>query len=376
MGSTKIPPTPTLELHREKYTYAEEASGASRRVVVGPSHRPAQPADPYLLSGPFGESDESRHGHAGTGHQDESLSAPATFFQLGFIDRGLHGVDPEEGDQTGQTTLLDADARSHHWKLGQTDLNLLCLGLLHQDVSIPLESVSLGKAGNSNTKERKKLFRKAWRYLKDYSCCLLADREFVGIEWLSFLLGLPGLEFIIRIRCDGWITFPNGKKRALSLLVRNLHKGKTRIYENVILYEQSDKVRVHLVCHRSQKGELVLLATHRSDLEQVLDLYKTRWSIETAFGFLKSKGFDLEETHLTKPKRIQLLMRVLSLTLLWGLLVGIEAHQHKPITVKKYGRKAISFVRLGLDHLQDAITNIDDQWKEFRHYCRILLSCT
>ena len=76
-----------------------------------------------------------------------------------------------------------------------------------------LESVSLGKAGNSNTKERKKLFRKAWRYLKDYSCCLLADREFVGIEWLSFLLELPGLEFIIRIRCDGWITFPNGNKR-------------------------------------------------------------------------------------------------------------------------------------------------------------------
>ena len=276
----------------------------------------------------------------------------------------------------GKPLFLTLTLDRTHWKLGQTDLNLLCLGLLHQDVSIPLESVSLGKAGTSNTKERKKLFRKAWRYLKDYSCCLLADREFVGIEWLSFLLGLPGLEFIIRIRCDGWITFPNGKKRALSLLVRNLHKGKTRIYENVILYEQSDKVRVHLVCHRSQKGELVLLATHRSDLEQVLDLYKTRWSIETAFGFLKSKGFDLEETHLTKPKRIQLLMGVLSLTLLWGLLVGIEAHQHKPITVKKHGRKALSFVRLGLDHLQDAITNIDDQWKEFRHYCRILLSCT
>ena len=263
-----------------------------------------------------------------------------------------------------------------HWKFGHTDLNLLCLGLLHGDVSIPLESVSLGKAGNSNTKERKKLFRKAWRYLKDYSCCLLADREFIGVEWLSFLLGLAGLEFIIRIRCEGWITFPNGEKRLLSVLMRHLRKGKTRIYENVVLYDKSDKVRVHLVCHRSEKGELVLLATNRSDLDQVLSIYSTRWSIETAFGFLKSKGFDLEETHLTKPKRIQLLLSVLSLALLWGLLVGIDADRSKPIAVKKHGRKAVSFVRLGLDHLQDAITNIDEQWRLFRHYCRLLLSCT
>jgi hypothetical protein len=263
-----------------------------------------------------------------------------------------------------------------HWKFGAMDLNLLCVGLLHGEVSIPLESVSLGKAGNSNTKERKKLFRKAWRYLKAYSCCLLADREFVGIEWWSFLLDLPGLEFIIRIRCEGWITFPNGEKRLLSVMMRHLRKGTTRIYENGILYDSSDKVRVHLVCHRAEKGELVLLATNRSDLDQVLSIYSTRWSIETAFGFLKSKGFDLEETHLAKPERIQLLLSVLSLALLWGLIVGIEADQHKPIAVKKHSRKAISFVRLGLDHLQEAITNIDQQWRQFRHYCRLLLSCT
>lgn len=74
--------------------------------------------------------------------------------------------------KSGKQLFLTLTMDRTHWKLGQTDLNLLCLGLLHQDVSIPLESVSLGKAGNSNTKERKKLFRKAWQYLKDYSCCL------------------------------------------------------------------------------------------------------------------------------------------------------------------------------------------------------------
>ena len=36
-----------------------------------------------------------------------------------------------------------------------------------------------------------------------------------------------------------------------------------------------------------------------------------------------------------------------------------------------HGRKAICFVRLGWDHLQDTIGNFDCQWKEFRHYCRL-----
>ena len=178
------------------------------------------------------------------------------------------------------------------------------------------------------------------------------------MEWFRFLLEQHGLEFIIRIRCNCWVTLKDGRFRHLSLLTRNLPKGKTRIYEQVKLYDLEETVQVNLVCQRSAKGELVLLVTNRSDLNHVLDIYPTRWSIETAFGFLKSKGFDLEKTHLTKPKRIQLLLGVLSLCLLWALLVGVQEHLRKPITVKNHGRKTISFVRLGLDQLQDAIGNI------------------
>ena len=49
----------------------------------------------------------------------------------------------------GQSVLLVLDRT--HWMLGQTDLNILCLGLVYQGVSIPLEYGSLPKPGNSNT---------------------------------------------------------------------------------------------------------------------------------------------------------------------------------------------------------------------------------
>ena len=51
------------------------------------------------------------------------------------------------------------------WRLGRTDLNVLCVGLVYQGVSIPLEYQSLQKPGNSNTDERKRILTKVLAYL-------------------------------------------------------------------------------------------------------------------------------------------------------------------------------------------------------------------
>ena len=298
------------------------------------------------------------------------------FFSSGLSPTTLSEFMVRRLVQPGKPLFLSLPFDRTHWRLGRIDVNVLCLGLLHEGVSIPLESMALGKAGNSNTAERKKLFRRAWRYLKAYPCCLLADREFIGADWLRFLLKQKGLDFIIRIRYDSWLTLANGQLRHLEQFTRNLPKGKTRTYESVELYDGKKAVRLNLVCHRSVKGDLVLLATNRTDLDQVLDLYKTRWSIKTAFGFFKSRGFNLEDTHLTQAKRIELLLAVLALGLMWSLLVGIWLDPQKPIKRKKHGRKAISCVRLGINHLHDILEHLDDKWRGFRACCRLLLSCT
>ena len=85
----------------------------------------------------------------------------------------------------GQHLYLSLDWT--HWKLGKTHQNILGLGLLFQGVSIPLMYEVLGKAGNANTDERKRLMKKALKYLKGYSCTLLADRAFIGSAWFTFL---------------------------------------------------------------------------------------------------------------------------------------------------------------------------------------------
>ena len=45
-------------------------------------------------------------------------------------------------------------------------------------------------------------------------------------------------------------------------------------------------------------GELVIIATQEQP-ETALADYRERWQIETLFGCLKTRGFDLETTHIT-----------------------------------------------------------------------------
>ena len=44
-----------------------------------------------------------------------------------------------------------------------------------------------------------------------------------------------------------------------------------------------------------------------------IEAYGERWQIETLFGCLKSKGFNLEDTHMTAPAKIDRLMSVLAI---------------------------------------------------------------
>ena len=140
---------------------------------------------------------------------------------------------------------------------------------------------------------------------------------------------------------------------AMGLLLNERRpRGTTRYYPQTILY---DGLTLNLVCPRPVRGERILLITNRTDLQQVLALYGQRWAIETTFACLKSRGFNLEDTHLTHPQRLHLLMGLLAWTLLWALLVGQQLHHTKPIPIKKHGRPAISLFRRGLDPLTPII---------------------
>ena len=269
----------------------------------------------------------------------------------------------------GKPILLTLDRT--HWQYGQTHNNLLCLGLVHQRVSIPLEYVALGRAGNSATSDQIDVLDRALGYLSAERCCLLADREFIGGAWLGHLLERE-VDFVIRLRCNHTITRADGRARSLARSTRTQAKGTTRVYEQVQLHAGTNSVVVHLICHRAANGQRVFLATTRTDFDAVVALYKQRWAAETAFGFLKSKGFDLEATRLRAPQRV---LRLVGL--LWTLCVGAHLHQQKPLPNKKHGYPAHSLFRRGLEAIQHHIAQTkQNTTSRLYNIIRLVVSCS
>ena len=80
------------------------------------------------------------------------------FFSSGLSPSPLSAFIVDRLVQPGKVLFLSLPFDRTHWRLGRIDVNVLCLGLLPHGVSIPLESMALGKAGNSNTAERKNCF--------------------------------------------------------------------------------------------------------------------------------------------------------------------------------------------------------------------------
>ena len=203
--------------------------------------------------------------------------------------------------------------------------------LVHQGGSIPLAYQSLQKPGNSNTDERKHLLTQVGAYLDASVCCLVADRELIGREWLAFLWEQP-IDFVIRLRGNTSLTLDDGRRRYAATFNERMPRNTTRYYPQTTLYTG---LTLNLVCHRPARGERILLITNRTDLQQVLAVYGQRWAIETTFACLKSRGFNLEDTHMTHPQRVHLLLGLLAWTLLWATAHGRATPSKKTQPPKK-----------------------------------------
>lgn len=239
-----------------------------------------------------------------------------------------------------------------NWKWGQANINMLTLGIVYRGTAIPVYWQLLDKRGNSNTAERQELIR---RFIRCFgkACIqgLLADREFVGCDWLSWLLE-ENIPFYVRIRNNMIATNTRGLPVNVSDLFSGLAAGESLVLSGL---REVMGCKVYLSALRLADGELLIVATSQEG-EAAIERYGLRWEIETLFGCLKSRGFRFEDTHMTKPDRIQKLMAILSIALAWAHRVGEWRNAHRDgIKVKKHGRLAKSLFRHGLDYIRELL---------------------
>lgn len=248
-----------------------------------------------------------------------------------------------------------------NWRWGKRDINILTLAVVHKGIAIPLFWSFLPKKGNSNWRERIELVERFVKLFgKKRIAGLVADREFVGKEWLGYLLDNE-IPFDIRVKNNQLSTTSTGKETTLGALFYGIKFGEHRVISG------KRKISGHelfLSGTMTQAGEQLIIASSK-DHGQSLERYSQRWQIETLFQALKSRGFNFEDTHITMPERLNTLTCILSLCFSLAHLVGEWRHKHEPIKILKHGRPQHSLFRYGCDWVRDKFLNAYVTAKEF-----------
>lgn len=239
-----------------------------------------------------------------------------------------------------------------NWKLGQKNINILMLGVSYKNVAFPLMFRMLDKRGNSHTAERIALMKDFIDWFgKDCIDCLLADREFVGKDWLSFL-NENNIRYHIRIRNNFKIYCPRRQKEITAWLLFNTLKINQMKHCHKIVQMHGEYCYLSgMKTIKDGKMEFCILVSFNKP-DEALEKYKQRWQIETLFRGLKSSGFNLEDTHVAHLERLEKLILLVMVAFVWCYKIGDYIDEKiKPIKIKKHGNRAISVFKYGLDYI-------------------------
>jgi hypothetical protein len=265
---------------------------------------------------------------------------------------------------TGRWTLcLDRT----NWKIGTKDVNILMLAVVTRRHRVPLMWRLIDGPGTSSTAQRIELME---RYLALFGAAsvktLLADREFIGAEWLHFL-NENNVPFVIRVKERMNVITEDGRCFPLASLLRR-GRGKRSFRAALPGDGKIGPLWLGFAAKRIKGGELLIVAASK-DAHHALTTYRKRWSIECLFADTKTRGLNIEDTRLTIARKLSLLLAIVAIALAWSSKTAAKSVGTCPMPRKTHGYLAKSWFRTGFDTLRNRLRH--DPHAAIQPWCQI-----
>jgi hypothetical protein len=161
-----------------------------------------------------------------------------------------------------------------------------------------------------------------------------------------------GILFSARLKSDAIIEHNGQRKSAAEWF--QAYQGKS--LRSAVVYGGLVNICGRRLKKRNGKQDYLIVVTNLES-KVGFELYRTRWKIETLFGALKSRGFNLEETRVTQSHRLENLLLLLGIAILWALRVGLWVSSLGRDRVGTDGTRFYSLFRVGLDFLRRLFLN-------------------
>ncbi|MFZ1828338.1 MAG: transposase [Candidatus Competibacteraceae bacterium] len=158
----------------------------------------------------------------------------------------------------------------------------------------------------------------------------MADRFYPSVELFAWL---HEQDWHYRLRLKGSLNVDPGFGDIVT--TGELAAGHTERYlPNVRLFNQG--VPTHLgILHEAGHPEPWIIAMHDPSNRATVRDYGSRWGMEPMFSDFKSRGFQLEDTQLHAPDRLDRLLVIMALAMYWCVRVGPEEIRDHPTPLEK-----------------------------------------
>lgn len=164
-----------------------------------------------------------------------------------------------------------------------------------------------------------------WREGRVRQVTVLADRGVHDWRWAKLARSF-GWDYAIRLPCSTTVTLADGRVRRIDEL--GVAAGNTSFFQNVRV-TRDGQWRSHLAitwtnATAKQPAELVAVMANRTATRRRLRIYLKRMQIEQRFRDDTSAGFDMDQTRLDDPARIERLLLAVAIATLWCHELGEE----------------------------------------------------
>lgn len=266
-----------------------------------------------------------------------------------------------DGDWLAQCVIKFLDIRPPwllaldrtNWKIGRREVNILMLAVITRRARLPLMWTVLDKPGTSNAGERIVLLQ---RYLALFGASsirlLLCDREFIGRDWIEYLLA-NNILFAVRVKENAHVVLEDGRTYQLKSLLQKPGSGRWLAARrgHFRTMANSSAPPLGFAAKRLSDGQLLIIASN-IEPAKALKSYRKRWYIECLFGDSKTRGLNMEDTRLTDPVKLNSLLVLLTLAMAWAYACASLLKGTKAIKKARHGYRVKSWFRCGFDQLR------------------------
>jgi hypothetical protein len=187
------------------------------------------------------------------------------------------------------------------------------------------------------------------------SIVLLGDAEYDTVEMLTWVKDETEWDYVIRTGPRIGLT-KNEKQYPIRHLLYS--KGYRSIaYQVLFTAKLFGPVQVVGWWEDPHKKPIYLVSTLKN-IDEICTAYGKRFKLETLFSDQKSRGFHIQKSHLSDPKRLARLLLAAALAYIWMIYLGLQVAQDESMRslVDRPNRTDKSVFRLGFDWLKLALT--------------------